>query len=86
MEQRYGTHGVDQEDQVDQEQDGRTAWKNKPGSYKPEQRDWKKTLLATWLMEPGGSMPHSQGLSNNPYPEENQPNSSHWYPSLQGPF
>ena len=26
-------------------------------------------------MEPGGSMPHSQGLSNNPYPEPNQPNS-----------
>ena len=24
-------------------------------------------------MEPGGSMPHSQGLSNNPYPELNQP-------------
>ena len=25
-------------------------------------------------MEPGGSMPHSQGLSNNSYPEPNQPN------------
>jgi hypothetical protein len=24
-------------------------------------------------MEPGGSMPDSQGLSNNPYPEPNQP-------------
>ena len=24
-------------------------------------------------------MPHSQGLSNNPYPEPNQPNSSYWY-------
>ena len=23
-------------------------------------------------MKPGGSMPHSQGLSNNPYPEPNQ--------------
>ena len=23
-------------------------------------------------MEPGGSMSHSQGLSNNPYPEQNQ--------------
>ena len=23
-------------------------------------------------MEPGGSMPHSQGLSNNQYPEPNQ--------------
>ena len=22
-------------------------------------------LLTPWLMEPGGSMPHSQGLSNN---------------------
>ena len=27
-------------------------------------------------MEPGGSMQHSQGVSNNPYPEPNQPNSS----------
>ena len=26
-------------------------------------------------MEPGGSIPHSQGLSNNPYTEPNQPNS-----------
>ena len=26
-------------------------------------------------MEPEGSMPHSQGLSNNSYPEPNQPNS-----------
>ena len=29
--------------------------------------------LTPWLMEPGGSMPHSQGPSNNPYPEPNQP-------------
>ena len=28
-------------------------------------------LLTPWLMEPGGSMPHSQGLSNNTYPESN---------------
>ena len=28
-------------------------------------------------MEPGGSMSHSQGLSNNSYPELNQPNSLH---------
>ena len=27
-------------------------------------------------MEPGGSMPHSQGLSNNSYPEPNQPNNN----------
>ena len=27
-------------------------------------------------MEPGGLMPHSQGLPNNPYPGPNQPNSS----------
>ena len=26
-------------------------------------------------MEPRGLMPHSQELSNNPYPEPNQPNS-----------
>ena len=30
-------------------------------------------------MEPGGSMPHSQGLSNNSYPEPNQLNCPHWY-------
>ena len=36
------------------------------------------TTLILWLMEPRGSMPHSQGLSNNPYPEPNQPNSSCW--------
>ena len=26
-------------------------------------------------MEPGGSMLHSQGIYNNPYPAPNQPNS-----------
>ena len=26
--------------------------------------------ITPWLMEPGGSMPHSQGLSNILYPEE----------------
>ena len=30
-------------------------------------------------MEPGGSMSHSQGPSNNPNPEPNQPISSNWY-------
>ena len=29
--------------------------------------------LTPWLMEPVGSMAHSQGLSNNSYPEPNQP-------------
>ena len=33
--------------------------------------------LTPWLMEPGGSMPHSQGLSNNSYTQPNQPNSPH---------
>ena len=37
-------------------------------------------------MEPAGSMPHSQGLSNYSFSEPNQPNSPHWYLSLQGPF
>ena len=32
--------------------------------------------LTPWLMEPRGSMPHSQGPSNNFYPEPNLPNSS----------
>ena len=45
-----------------------------------------KLSLTPWLMELRGSMPHSQGLSNNPYPEPNQPNYPHWYLSLQGPF
>ena len=31
-------------------------------------------------MEPGGSMPHSQGPSNTPYPEPNQPNYPHKIP------
>ena len=35
-----------------------------------------KDALTQWLVEPGGSMPHSQGLSYNPYPEQNKPNSS----------
>ena len=30
--------------------------------------------LTTWLMGPEGSMPHSRGLSNNPYHDPNQPN------------
>ena len=42
--------------------------------------------LTPRLMVPGGSMPHSQGHSNYPYPVPNQPNSPHWYLSLQGPF
>ena len=38
-----------------------------------------RNILTPWLMEPGGSMPHSQGLSSNSYPEPNQPNTSYWY-------
>ena len=34
-------------------------------------------LVTPWAIEPGGFMPHSQGLSNNPYLEPNQPNSSY---------
>ena len=34
-------------------------------------------IITPWLMEPGGSMQHSQGFSNNPYPESNEPNSSY---------
>ena len=36
-----------------------------------------KCIITPWLMEPVGSMPHSQGLANNSYPEPNQPNSPH---------
>ena len=34
-------------------------------------------ILTTWLMEPGDSMQYSQELSENPYPDANQPNSPH---------
>jgi len=33
----------------------------------------------SWLMEPGGSMTHSQQFSNNPYPETNESNFSCLY-------
>ena len=36
----------------------------------------EREMVTPWLMEPGGSMPHSQELSNNPFPEPNQPNFS----------
>ena len=36
-----------------------------------------KQLTNSWLTELENSLPHSQGLSNNPYPEPNQTNSSH---------
>ena len=42
---------------------------------KPAQNMWYNGLLTPWLMESGGSMPHSQGLSINLNPEPNQPNS-----------
>ena len=32
--------------------------------------------------EPRGSLSRSKGLSNNPYPEPDRPNSSYWYPFL----
>ena len=35
-------------------------------------------------MEPGASMPHSQGLSSNPYLEQNQTNSPHIHISPSG--
>ena len=38
------------------------------GSCKPHIYYW----LTLRLMEPGGSMPHSQGLSDNIYPDSNQ--------------
>ena len=37
------------------------------------------TLVTPLHMKPRGSMLHSQGLSNNPYPELNQPNSLYRY-------
>ena len=30
--------------------------------------------LTQWPIEPEGSMPYSEELSNNPYPEPNHPN------------
>jgi hypothetical protein len=34
-------------------------------------------LLTPWFMKSRGSIIYSQGLSNNSYPEPNQPNSSY---------
>ena len=44
------------------------------------------SALSPWHMEPGGQSLHSQGLSRNPYPESNQPYSSHSCLFLEGPF
>ena len=38
-----------------------------------------KSLADYMVYETGSSIPHSQGLSNNPYPNTNQPNSSFKY-------
>ena len=38
-----------------------------------------KQITHPMAYEPESSMPHSQALSNNPYPVLNQPNWSHWY-------
>ena len=40
---------------------------------------WVTDKLTPWLLEPGGSMPHSQELSNNAYRKPNQHNFWHWY-------
>ena len=32
---------------------------------------YEEYYLTSWFMESGGSMLHSQGLFNNPYPESN---------------
>ena len=49
--------------------------RNRGRDYSPELRNrWNiykgvsKLNLTPWFMEPGGSMPYSQGPSNNPYP------------------
>ena len=42
-----------------------------------KKRTMLSDLLTPWRMEPRSSMPHSQGLSNNPYPEPNQANYPH---------
>ena len=55
-----------------------TQWR----SYRRGPRNLTNKLeieLTPWLMEPGGSMPHSRGLSNNPFPELNQPNYPHLF-------
>ena len=43
----------------------------------------KGNELTPWLMKPGGLMPHSQGLSNNPYPQNKKPNSLYFSISLR---
>ena len=38
MQQRYGTHGANQENQTDQQRGGRTTWRKKLEIYGPEQQ------------------------------------------------
>ena len=51
-----------------------------------DDNDDDDNLTNSMAYEPGGSMPHSQRLPNNPYPEPNQPNYRHWYLCLQDSF
>ena len=46
------------------------------GTSKIQHNETCKIELTTWLMQSEVQMSHSQGLSNNPYPEPNQRNSS----------
>jgi hypothetical protein len=46
-------------------------------------KTYKWYYQTTWFLELGGSMPHSKGLSNNPYSQLYQSNSSYWYYSFK---
>ena len=52
-----------------------------PSMPKPFYRSppYRFNWITPWLMKSGGWKQHSQGFSNNPNPEPNQPSSSLWH-------
>ena len=48
------------------------TWKSFARAVSSMESNIVTCLLTSWLMESGGSMPYSQGLSNDPYTEPNQ--------------
>ena len=47
------------------------------GKEEEEENKYLEAFYDMFIVKQGGSMPHSQGLSNNPYPESNEPSSSY---------
>ena len=53
INQRYGNHGVDQENQADDQLNGRTTWRNELEIYGPEQRRTGTTGRNTFSVKSG---------------------------------